>query len=207
MFALACVGELRRGVHAERVKAKAEQQRHDDAELLAYLALLANGYFSVDTGDFARSLTPLRTPAASESALMAAERDYVAAVCLHRTRDRGVRSDARRLLESWIPHLDAESELRLRFLASLQQAQHHCELFDEARHTEALIERELLARKRYDRDAPVLLQIQNRRSSCLNTPEVAESRIREAVAFFDVVRATHRVISVSYIQPHESKCH
>lgn len=184
MLALACVGEMRRGVPAERVASKAHKQLDGDAELMAYIDLLAEGYLSVDAGDFSRSLPSLRTPLSSESVLMAAERDYVAALCLMELETRESVADAIRILESWVPHLDAEVELRLRFLASLQQAQLHCELFDEARDTESVIERQLLSRARYDRDAPVLLQIQNRRSSSLNAPEVAESRIREAVAFF-----------------------
>jgi hypothetical protein len=184
MLVLALVGEMRRGLPPERVVSRAEQQLPGDQEVLTYVELLTEGYLSVDTGDFSRSLPRLRTPMSSESALMAAERDYVAALCLMELETHESVADAIRILESWLPHLDSEVELRLRFLASLQQAQLHCDLFDEARDTETAIERQLYPRRRYDRDAPVLLQIQNRRSSSLNAPEVAESRIREAVAFF-----------------------
>jgi hypothetical protein len=92
--------------------------------------------------------------------------------------------DALTTLTTWIPSVDGEPELRLRFLVLLQQAQVLAERFDEARETEAGIERELVGRARYDPEAAVTLQIQNRRAAAVNAPEIAERRIRQAVAFF-----------------------
>ncbi len=184
MLVLTGVSELRSGVPIPRVLARIEQHLPGDTKLASYLTLIGEGYLSVDAGDFSKVLPRLRAPSSSESSVMAAERDYVSALCLMEMETAECVAEAIRILESWISHLEGELELRLRFLASLQQAQLHCEKFDEARGTEGTIERELHARLRYDRDAAVMLQIQNRRASSLNAPEIAKARIREAVAFF-----------------------
>jgi hypothetical protein len=124
---------------------------------------------------------------------MAAERNYLAAIRAMELQTAAGFDDARRILSSWEPELEHEVELQLRFSLLLQQAYVLSEMFDEARETELRIERKLHARARYDLDAAVLVQVQNRRASAVTVPEVAEAVIRESVSFFrrgtkDVVR-------------------
>jgi hypothetical protein len=184
MVALACVSQLRCGASRARALRRVALQLPSDEELARYLDLIADGYAAVGTGDFAAPIPALRTPLHSETTLMAAERHYLAALCSMELQTSEGFAEARALLSAWIPSLDDETELRLRFLMLLQQAQVLAELFDEARETEASIERQLMARLRYDADAAVTLQIQNRRAASVCTPLIAEERIGEAVRFF-----------------------
>lgn len=144
---------------------------------------MASAYESIASGDFTGPLPRLKTPLRGESPLMAAERNYLAALCCIELQTAAGIDEGASVLTSWEPSLRGEHEMRLRFLLLLQQAQVLAEMFDNARETERAIERKLLARSRYDHDAAMMLQVQNRRAAALNSPEVAELRIREAVAF------------------------
>ncbi len=184
LFAIAVIDQLRRGVPASRVLRHASLQFPEDGDLQVFLDLMATSYLSVASGDFTQPLPRLKTPLPSETPLMAAERNYLSAICSMELQTAAGVHDAETILSSWQPTLHAEVELSLRFLLLLQQAQVLAETFDDARVTESAIERRLLARARYDLDAAVMLQVQNRRSAALNVPEVAKLRIQEAVTFF-----------------------
>jgi len=192
MVALAGVSQIRRGVALVKVLARVEAQIPGDANLVAYLQLIATAYDAVAEGDFA-SVTPrLGSPLPTETTGMAAERNYVAAICSLGSQTRAGADSARRTLSSWVDVLESYVELRLRFLLLLQQAQVLCEMFDEARTTEMQLEQTLSARASYDVEAAVLMQIQNRRAGGVMSPEVAQERIRNAVSFFR--RGTGEVI-------------
>lgn len=184
LSALAAVAQLRRGVPAPRVLRDSLHLSPDDTDLHSFLEMMAAAYDSVALGDYKQPLPRLKAPVTRESTLMAAERNYLAALCSMELETAPGVDEARRILTSWQPDIRAELELRLRFLLLLQQAQVLSERFDDARETERRIERQLLARVPYDPDAAVMLQVQNRRSSALNVPEVAELRIKESVSFF-----------------------
>lgn len=178
------VAQIRRGVPASRVQARHSAQFPGDPELISFLGLIGAGYAAVDNGNFAEPLPGLLTPEPTDSFAMAAEKNYLAALCLMELETPDSVKEAREILDSWIGSLDEEVELRLRFLALLQQAQIHSEMFDDARSTERRIGRELLRRIAYDADAAVMLQIQNRRAAAVNVPQIAADRIEEAVEFF-----------------------
>lgn len=182
--ALEHVSKLRRGVPADRVLARLSLDEPDDVELAAYLEVIARAWTAIGEGDFARPIPSLRTPMPRETTVMAAERHYLVALCLMEQQTADGFAEARTVLTSWLPSVDGEGELRLRFLMLLQQVLILDEDFEQAREVESRIEQELLKRERYDPDAAVTLQIQNRRAGAMNTPSIAESRISEAVRFF-----------------------
>jgi hypothetical protein len=184
MVALAGVAQIRRGVAAAKVLRRVALQCPDDRELTAYLEVIAEGYSAVGSGKFAATLPTLRTPLATETTAMAAERNYVASICSLGRQTLAGAEEARDTLGSWSRAVEAEVELGLRFLILLQQAQVLSEMFDEARATEMVIEQKLSARAHYDIDAAVMIQVQNRRAGAVIAPEVAEERIRRAVSFF-----------------------
>lgn len=183
MVALSSVARLRRGSPSSRVLGRLELASPDD-ELRSYVEKLADAYTSVGLGDFAGPLPALKTPMPRETSLMAAERNYVAALCLMELQTVARAKEAASILRSWLHGLERETDLRLRYFLLLQQAQVLSQDFDDARETENEIERQLLERQSFDPDAAVALQIQNRRAGAVNVPEIAELRIREAVAFF-----------------------
>ncbi|MCW2995084.1 MAG: ATPase [Conexibacter sp.] len=185
MLALSAVSQLRSGVSPARALSRVVLQLPQDGQMIVYLETLAEGYACVGAGDYTRSLPRLLTPMPSETMLMAAERNYLAALCSMELGTAAGFTDAQTILSSWAPQVEQEVELGMRFLILLQQAQALSESFDEARSTEKKIEQQLLRRSRYDIDAAVLLQVQNRRAGAVNTPEVAETRIHEAVRFFE----------------------
>lgn len=156
----------------------------DDGALVDYISAVGAGYDAVARGDFGAALPSLRTSPARESPLMAAERHYVAAICLMELQQRARVSEAVQILRSWAVELDGEIELQFRYELLLQQAHVLAQDFDNARQVELGIERRLLARQRFDPDAPALLAIQNRRSGAINAPEIAELRIEDSVSFF-----------------------
>jgi hypothetical protein len=184
MVALAGVSQIRRGVPIVRVLTRAEFQVPDDEELRAYLQLIASGYRAVGSGDFASVLPGLGTPLPSETTLMAAERNYLAAICALGSQTRAGADQARRTLSGWGHALESDVELGLRFLLLLQQAEVLSEMFEEARTTEMQIEQALSARDGYDIEAAVLIHIQNRRAGAVMGPEAAKERIDSAVSFF-----------------------
>jgi hypothetical protein len=57
-------------------------------------------------------------------------------------------------------------------------------MFEEARETEVAIDQKLADRTDYDVDAEATLYVQHRRSAAVDTPDIAEHRIAQAVAFF-----------------------
>jgi tetratricopeptide (TPR) repeat protein len=184
MIALAGVSQIRRGVLAARVLPRIMSQAPTDADLHAYLRIIAEGYAAVEAGDFARAIPGLRTPLVGETPCMAAERNYLAAICSMEMQTIAGPVDAQSILESWVPRLEGEAELGIRFLLLLQQAQVLANMLEEARKTESQIEQRLVERSGYDPHATVMLQVQNRRAAAVNAPEVAEVRISEAVDFF-----------------------
>lgn len=184
MLALASVAQLRQGVPPSRVLQRLLLRAAGDAELANYVEMMAQAYALVHAGDFVAAIPSLRTPLVGETTLMAAERNYLAAMCSLELSTAAAFEEAQAILSHWAVVVETEVELRLRFLLLLQQAQVMSELFDDARATERRIESQLLDRVRFDPDAAVMLQIQNRRAVSINGPEVAEPRIAEAVSFF-----------------------
>ncbi|MGN6587542.1 MAG: AAA family ATPase [Solirubrobacterales bacterium] len=185
LVVLAGVAQIRRGVPATRVREQIVADLPDAPKVISFRERIGAGYAAVDAGDFAKPLPSLQTPEPSDSFAMAAEKNYLAALCLMELETPAAVAQAEAILDSWIPNLKGEVEMRLRFLSLLQQAQIHSEGFEDARRTERTIEGELLRRADYDFDAAVMLQVQNRRAGAVSVPEVAERRIEEAVAFFE----------------------
>ncbi|HMJ74069.1 MAG TPA: AAA family ATPase [Solirubrobacterales bacterium] len=183
MIALAGVAQLRRGVPATKVIRRAELRFPDDAELKDFLQVIADGYTAVAKGDF-EAVSGLRAQTAEETPAMAAERNYLAAICLLGLQTDTGRSEARTILTSWAAAVEDEVELELRFLVLLQQAQVLSDMFEKARETEIRIEQRLSKRAQYDVESRVLIQIQHRRSGGVMAPEFAEDRIGRAVSFF-----------------------
>jgi hypothetical protein len=190
MVALAGVAKLRSGESLPRVVGWVETRRPADEPLGRFLDTVSAGYSAVADGSFAQALPDLRTPAAEESTRMAAERNYVASICLMEDQTTVGADRAAALLRSWLTEVSAEPEQHLRFLLLLQQAEVLADRFDEARATEALIERLLSARARHDPDAVLLQHIQNRRSAAINVPEIAVVRIRDSARYFERTAAT-----------------
>jgi AAA ATPase domain len=184
MIALAAVGQIRRGVAPARVLARVRSQAPDDLDLHHYCEIIAGGYAAVEEGDFSRMMPRLRTSLAGETVFMAAERCYLSAICKMELQTSACARDAQAILESWVPRLEGETELEIRFLVLRQQAQVLANMVDEARAIESQIEQRLLDRRGYDPDAAAMLQIQNRRAAAVDVPEVGEFRIEEAVEFF-----------------------
>jgi uncharacterized protein len=184
MTALAGVSQIRRGVDSTRVWHRITSRFPADAAMHAHLKVIADGYTAVEAGDFARAIPGLRTSLVGETPSMAAERNYLAAICSMEMQTTAGAVDAQSILESWVPRLEGEAELEIRFLLLLQQAQVLANMLEEARKTESRIEQRLLERSSYDPHATVMLQIQNRRAAAVNAPEVAEVRISETVDFF-----------------------
>jgi tetratricopeptide (TPR) repeat protein len=184
MLALASVSQLRRGMPTARVLERVRAQLPNDPEFVSYVEVMGHGYSAIDAGDYVAPIPSLRTPVPSESTVMAAERNYLVALCTLEQQTLDGFAEARTILGSWAREVRHETELHVRFLLLLQQAQVLSEMFDEARESELRIEQNLLARTRYDPDAAAMLQVQNRRASAVNAPEVAMRRISESVSFF-----------------------
>jgi hypothetical protein len=184
MIALSGVSQIRRGVPPGRVLRRIADQAPSDADLQAFMKIVIDGYAAVEAGDFASAIPSLSTPGAGESLHMAAERNYLAAICWMELQTTASALDALTTLESWIPRLEEEPELAIRFLVLVQQAQVLANKVEEARQTESRIEQQLSERSGYDAHARAMLQIQNRRAAAVNSPEVAQFRIAEAADFF-----------------------
>jgi hypothetical protein len=183
MIALGGVAQIRRGVRSAEAIRRAEARYSGDTELKEYLQVIAAGYSAVAEGEFEASAA-LRSQLPTETPAMAAERNYLAAICLLGLQTEAGRSEARTILRSWLGTLEGEAEIELRFLILLQQAQVLSDMFDEARETEIQIEQRLSQRAQYDVDARSMIQIQHRRSGGVAAPEFAADRIERAVSFF-----------------------
>ena len=184
MVAVARAAQMRCGVDGDRVLRRAAMDHADDPELLFFLTTIAEAHAAVGAGNYAAAVPSLRTPMAGESTVMAAERNYLLALCTMSLQTASGAAEARAILSSWIPHLRDEVAIELRFLLLLQQGQLISEMFEEARETERALERRLLDRARYDPEAAAMLQIQNRRAGAIDIPDTAHKRIRAALAFF-----------------------
>jgi hypothetical protein len=184
MIALAAIAQLRQGTDAQEVIQRVSDLAPEDPDLLAYVQAMAAGHAAVATGDFGAALPRLRTPRPGETTAMAAERHYLAAMCTLESQTQAQAEAAADALGSWAAAVPHEIELTLRMLLLAQQARVLAENFDAARATETLIEQRLSERARYDVEAAVMIQVQNRRSGALMVPEIAEDRIQAAVAFF-----------------------
>lgn len=184
MVALASVAQIRRGVPRERVLRRLGTRFPEDTDLIAYLQGIAEGYAAVSAGDFSAALPLLRASLPRESKAMAAERNYLVALCSMGLQTTTGIESALSILSSWAAELSDEVELSLRFLLLLQQAQVLAEMFEEARETEVAIDQKLTDRTDYDADAEATLHVQHRRSAAIDTPDIAERRIARAVAFF-----------------------
>jgi hypothetical protein len=183
LFALACVGFIRRRESTDRVLASIQRRFPNDDELQRFVAKIARGYESIFSGRFREAIVELEVPGQGETPLLAAERNYAASLAfLELETTEGV-EEAVRLLSFWRPR-EGEPELAIRFLLLLQQAQVLSAQFEEARRTENEVERRLVARARFDAGAATLLQIQNRRAGAIMGPEVAVLRIAESVRYF-----------------------
>jgi hypothetical protein len=156
----------------------------DDVELIRWLSSIADAYAAIAEGDFDRPRAALATPSSAESEVLAAERNYLAALCAMGRMTSAGFAEARSILSEGAAALEKETDLHVRFLLLLQQAQVLSESFDQARSTERKLERDLLRRRRFDPEAAVTLQIQNRRAAAVNEPFIANHRISKAVAFF-----------------------
>jgi hypothetical protein len=185
MLAIACVAQLRRGVSGAKVLGRVALQRSEDKDLGAYVAMMSSGYAAIAESDFTTPRRSLPLPLAGETTAMAAERNYLLAICLLGQQTISGAMEAGRILSSWAPSLTDHVELNLRFLVLLQQTQVLSELFDDARNTEMIIEQQLSSRASYDSDARAMLQIQNRRAGGLMDPVIAEGRIALSVKFFE----------------------
>jgi hypothetical protein len=183
-LALAQIARLRRLTPLASILRDVEARRAADDDLTGFLSLMADAYASIEGGEFADHLPRLLSPNPTESFLMAAERNYVAALCEIELQTEQARLDALAILDTWCSQVDREPELALRFLQLREQALVQANRFEDARAAEADIERRLFARTRYDPDAPVHIHIQNRRSGSIMVPEVAKGRIADAVSFF-----------------------
>jgi uncharacterized protein len=185
MLALACIARLRAGESLVHVQAWLDARfDQEDTHLRAFLDVIAVGYRSVADGNFLTRLPELRSPLGGESKLMAAERDYLAAICVMENQTLSGAREAAAILHSWLNDLTDDMELRIRFLLLLQQAYVLASDFDRARSTELKAYRLLAARQRYDPAAVRLIQIQNRRAGATGVPDTAVQRIRTAVDHF-----------------------
>ena len=184
LFALAAIAELRRGAAPERVLAHAVAEFPDDSDLHAYLESVASTYSAIASGDYDASKATVEASTACESTAMAAERNYLRALCSMEAETVEGFTEARRILGQWHEEVTDEPELALRFLLLRQQAEVLCEDFSAARSTESTIEIQLSRRPVSDTSAPRLKQVQNRRAAAVNRPEIAEDRIARAVDFF-----------------------
>lgn len=188
MVALAGVVQIRKGVPRDRVLARAAEAVPDDRQLLSYLETMADGYAAVARGSNTSVPSVIRISMPGESMVTAAERNYLASIfSLGRQSTEGA-LEACRLLRAWVPKLEGEDELRLRFLVLLQQAQVLAEEFDEARETETLLEQELTDRAKFDPLATDMINIQHRRAAGIMEPEFAIERIKCAVDYFRLGR-------------------
>ncbi len=184
LVAIAAIDQMRRAVPSERVMTAATAQLPNDPGLRDFLVRVTSAYDAIEAGQYQTALPLLRVSGASESSLMAAERNYLLALCHLEGESRAGALEAQRILESWQQTVRTEAEMAIRFLLLLQQAQLFADDFDAARSTERTIEQRLRRRVAYDPHARVMLQIQNRRSAGVDSSEIAEIRIREAIAFF-----------------------
>lgn len=184
LFALAAIAELRKGTPRDRVLRDAVAGFPDDADLYLYLERMAMAYEAIATGAYDTPGATLQSPTAGESTEMAAERNYLRALCSMEAETAEGFVDALRILSQWRDEIRDEPELALRFLLLRQQAEVLNEDFHAARSTEATIEAQLVARRASDTSAERLMQVQNRRAAALNTPEIAEDRIARSVDFF-----------------------
>lgn len=115
---------------------------------------------------------------------LAAESDYLRALCLLSTRSEDDHLAARERLAPWMDYVDEEPELGMRLLLLL----HHglTLLFDkaEARLLESRIRIKLDERAGFDRRARDDLNRLDRSAGALHPPEVALIRVREATEHF-----------------------
>jgi AAA ATPase-like protein len=182
MIALAGVAQIRRGVSSATVLHRAELLLPGDRDLAAYLQLITDGYGAVAVGDFESVIPRLRSQQNAETTAMAAERNYLAAICSIGLQTAAGRAEACTILSSWSAALQDEVELGLRFSIILQQAQVLSDMFEEARETELRIEQKLSERN--DTEARVMIHVQHRRAGGILAPDVAEGLIDRAVSFF-----------------------
>ncbi len=184
LYALAAIAQLRSGTPVDRVMREAVAELPEEEHLHAFLRRVASAYEAIAMGDYSAPATTLQSPSPSESLVMAAERNYLRALCSMEAETAQGFSEAVRILTQWHAEVSDESELAIRFLLLLQQAQVLAGDLEGARATEATIEAQLARRRVSDSSATFLTHVQNRRSGAVNAPEVAEARIAEAVKFF-----------------------
>lgn len=116
--------------------------------------------------------------------ILAAEADYVRAMCRMSTRRESDREKGRSILEAWsgFEHTEAEAGLRLARL-HLYGLTH---LLDKtaARRLEGALRRALIDRVGFDRSAQDQLYVMDRCAASLYQPDIACVRTREAVEFY-----------------------
>ena len=190
MYALSAIAELRGGTRRDRIMQDTVAELPDDEDLHTFLARIAAAYEAIGRGDYGAPAIALQSPSADESLVMAAERNYLRALCSMEAETAQGFDEAIRILRQWRMELAHEPELAIRYLLLLQQAEVLAGEVDAARATEAAIEAQLARRRVSDASAEFLTHLQNRRSGAINAPEVAEARIADAVAYFRNAEAT-----------------
>lgn len=171
LFALYAAKRLRTRHGVSTVVSDVTEAFPRDAALAAWVKALASGYDSVARGRSMQGAELGSAPMETESALMGAERNYLAALrAMERQTHEGF-LEARRIVETWAPRAQDELELKLRMKLLLQQTYVLADQRDEALRIEAELEAELLDRSAFDQDAADLLQIQNRRAVSVHPPK------------------------------------
>lgn len=184
MYGLAAVKRLRLGIALSHVLTEAGETYRDDVSLAAWICAIGEAYALIARGNYTDALRNVSAPNSSETSLLAAERNYVAALCEMEIQTAEGFAESRHILRAWISRVADEPEINIRLRILLQQTLVLSGMFDQARTIEKTVEIDLIERAQFDEDAKVLLNIQNRRASSINIAEVAEIRVKQAVSFF-----------------------
>lgn len=115
---------------------------------------------------------------------LAAESDYLRALCLMSTRSERDRARARLILEGWEGYAEEEPEIGTRLILLLLYGLFHVPDKTRGWELEARIGRSLAARAAFDRAAEDALYVLDRNAGGLHPPDAALVRVREAVAHF-----------------------
>jgi len=95
----------------ERVLSDVATRFPDDLDLWHTLETIADGYAAIGAGEFSSVLPELRTPTRGESILIAAERNYVAAICSMELQTASGFAEARDTVAGWLDTNQHETEL------------------------------------------------------------------------------------------------
>lgn len=115
---------------------------------------------------------------------LAAESDYVRALCLMSTRNEDDHASGREHLARWMDYLDEEPELGLRLMRLYLHGLAMLYDKDDARKLERRIQTKLSERASFDLQAQDDLYAMDRCAGIMYVPEVALIRIRAAARYF-----------------------